>query len=131
MLDFYCGKVPLVPWIALFSANRWRLDILTFPMKGFGHLHKSGSQGRRNHPDLVDRLTLFQPGGRLCPPHTTCPPPPLGFFDLPTALQVESCQKFWTFTQCYNKVVKRDLSISREDGRVCFLSSYQDLKSCI
>ena len=24
------------PWIALFSANRWRLDVLTFLLKGFG-----------------------------------------------------------------------------------------------
>ena len=24
-----------VPWIALFSANRWRLDVLTFLIKGF------------------------------------------------------------------------------------------------
>ena len=23
-----------VPWIALFSANRWRLDVLTFLIKG-------------------------------------------------------------------------------------------------
>ena len=24
-----------VPWIAFFSANRWRLDVLTFHIKGF------------------------------------------------------------------------------------------------
>ena len=26
-----------VPWIALFSGNRWRLDVLTFLIKGFGY----------------------------------------------------------------------------------------------
>ena len=25
-----------VPWLALFSANRWRLDVLTFLIKDFG-----------------------------------------------------------------------------------------------
>ena len=45
--DFYLDKqksfipkkyyVYHVPWIALSSANRWRLDILTFLVKGFEH----------------------------------------------------------------------------------------------
>lgn len=26
-----------VPWTVLFSANRWRLDVLTFLIKGFGY----------------------------------------------------------------------------------------------
>ena len=26
-----------VPWIALFSAKRWQLDVLTLLIKGFGH----------------------------------------------------------------------------------------------
>ena len=40
--DFYLDKqksfIPKknIPWIALFSANRWRLDVLTFLIKGFG-----------------------------------------------------------------------------------------------
>ena len=29
-----------VPWIALFSAKRWRLDVLTFPIKGFAKYYK-------------------------------------------------------------------------------------------
>ena len=34
-----------------------------------------------------DQLTLFQPGGRLCPPQTTPPLLLSGFSKLPTALQ--------------------------------------------
>ena len=32
---FIPKKISSVPWIALFSANRWRLDIQTFLIKGF------------------------------------------------------------------------------------------------
>ena len=38
-MNIMCTKdldVYHVPWIALFSANRWRLDVLTFHIKGFG-----------------------------------------------------------------------------------------------
>ena len=32
---FFPKKILNVPRIALFSANRWRLDVLTFLIKGF------------------------------------------------------------------------------------------------
>ena len=32
----FIPKKILSVWIALFSANRWRLDVLTFLIKGFG-----------------------------------------------------------------------------------------------
>ena len=58
--DFYLDKpksfIPKkilkyhVPWIALFLANRWRLDVLTFRIKGF------------DLPDLSKRGTKLSPG---------------------------------------------------------------------
>ena len=39
--SFIPKKILSVPWIALFSANRWRLDVLTFLIKGFGFTYNS------------------------------------------------------------------------------------------